>query len=902
MSTNENVIMNTNENVMMNTNELKHLPISPYFGTELWENGTAIPLIDTDGKKIQEISRYFYNNDTNQIISYGIINNTIQYYDTATGEHIIPTLPPYYEISLKDYLEKIKPITQIKVTDKSPEQFLKSIEDFLWPLVEADMNYKQYVFIDKLKDTFSKQLDFNTITTTLNNEQIKTLVLPQDTVSTTPITTIENEIKNNPKLLDLYIVFNFLRSYIDLYHDILNNGISLCENIREHFEETFVKSSNTDAKRIYKEYIKMIIENPSTKIFTSTKNINQSRCHSVLETITDEFIKILHKEGIRWIPKTRQEAFVKSISISNITEFNELIEQLKTDGVNSFFVESANSSIGQKFSYNKFPRSNLSIGEWDAGSGYSKGEQKYLVGPTGDIKIENPELKLFNIYDIIISPDNKTLNIKYNNKNIITIIGGPKKLSVNSLLNTVELSPIRGESTGINLGIGKITESYKQNGVISLKTWTDLIQIAATSASKIAVMKDGSQFKQAIIISDGLCEVTARMYGLGHVIKNEKNIATYYCYDNNSRVLSIAILNIRLKLKATIIKYKDILLKNYIDGWFNQRINYLKFVLSNTIDPALYFVSFIYIDIYEKNKNKALMNIDNIANIELKNLPSTLNDYIESITESTTTLANLFQQFDKFQEAIGYVDRLRSRATIDEYLNAYDTVKQEIINTFKDSDALQLRVLVATTIASSFMKGQRPEHLFISLDTIKKLLIKKLLINNYRINISLNLENVQKNISSGNTNNNKDYLIADYLPRINKAYNQLKSTNSDIANTILNICDVELALIELIKLESKEQVNHYNFGKNVIKKKISYYEYVQRISSINNDLLHKPEKSFSFESIIISVGNRIRNYIGKKNTYLGGNIYKNKTYKNKHQKKQIKYKKITIKKNKKSKK
>lgn len=874
--------MNINENVSP-----RDLPVSPYFGTELWPDGTPIP-VAPDGTLI---SRYFYNNDTNQLISYTTINGYTGYFDTSTNERIIPTLPPYYEITFKDYLEKNKPIRPMEEDIEITEKVLKN---WLAPLYEKDMGYEQNDLIDTIKTEFAKQIDLNSVKTSYNNASIQSLILPQDKVSNTPITTIDIVIENNPALKNLYIVFNFLRSYIDLYHDILDNGLVLCEPVRDHFEKTFISSLQAadPARQIYQDYMNIIIRNPSTKIFTSTNNINQSRCHSALETITDKFIQILHAYGINWIPKTRQEAFVKSISLSNDTEVIELLTQLEKDGVNSFFVESANSSIGKKLTANKFPRSNLSIGEWDAGSGYSKGALTYLVGPTGDIKILNPELKLFNMYDIIISPDNKTLNIKYNDVNIITIGGGPKKLSVNSLLNAIGFPPVRGESTGIDLGLGKITDIFKKVGVISLKTWTDLIQIAATSASKIVPMKGGSTFKQAIVISDGLCEVSARMYGLGHVLKNEKDILTYYCFDNNSRILSESELITRLKLKAIIMQYKDTLLKFYIDGWFNQRIDYLKFVLSNTIDPVLYFVCYIYVGIYEKNRTKALIDIDAIATIEVKNLPSTLNDYIESITQSSTTLANLIQQIDKFQEAIGYVNRLRSRATIDEYLNAYNTVQQEIVNTFKDSSAIELRVLVATTIASSFMKGPGPDHLFTSLDTIKKLLI-----NNHNINLSINNQQLQKNILSGNTNINKEYLTMDYLPRINKVYNELKSTNIDIANNILNICDVELALLELMKLKAVGRIN----ASNMFDKTITYYNYVRRIVSMSGFPLREAIKAFSFAGILNSVGKRIVAYIGKGIYSGGGKQYTNKTYRNKKnmKHKHKKYRKITIKRSKK---
>ena len=70
---------------------------------------------------------------------------------------------------------------------------------------------------------------------------------------------------------------------------------------------------------------------------------------------------------------------------------------------------------------------------------------------------------------------------------------------------------------------------------------------------------------------------------------------------------------------------------------------------------------------------------------------------------------------------------------------------------------------------------------------------------------------------------------------------------------------------------------------NIEDKKISYYNYVKRLSSVKGFPLRTPIKVFSFQSILNNIGNRISAYI-KNNKYIGGNkrkIYKSKTYKKK---------------------
>lgn len=896
------------------------LPVSPYFG-ELLPNG-GIPLqYSPMGEPIIEITRFFYNDTTDQLIQYALLGGVYNYIDPQSNVVAKPTIPPFYEITMKDYLEKRKQISNKK--DEVPFNIKAAIEAWFLPIFEPDMGYEQNDLKDMIKLHFANQIDFNgKLIPTMTANQTATYIadekkkLEKQQKESDEITSLNTSINliNNPILNHIYIVFNFLRSYVDLYHDILIQGSVICEPIRQHFETHMLQSLQDLAKSAYMYYMTQIWKG-ANKIFRISGHINQTNCGIILEELTDKFIELLHQAGIKWIPKTSQESFIKTTILAskenplkatlNNAAVKDLIKELNRNAVNGFYVESAMSDIGQLLTDNGFPRADIEIGKWDAGSGFSKGPLSVSIGPLPranaptNLTLDNQIIRLFNIYDIVISPDNKNLDINVNGITIASISGGPKLLSVNSLLTAANLNPVRGDSPGSKLGIeiagGAALSQQTQCGIVSLKTWTDLIQIVTLSESKkIKEGGVGPNLKIAVVISDALCEITARMYGIGHVIKNTKGILTYNCYDNNARSLDPKEVNIRLELKASIMTNigPDGILTSYINRWFDQRINYLNWVSTITIDPSIYFTSYLYKDIYSKNKENALKELNNIANVDLKNLPSTLNVYIESITQASSTLGSLLEQMDMFDKALSNINELRSRVEKDNYLTAYNAIQTEICRTFKDTDAQELRILVATTIASAIMKKNGPDRFFVSLNSIKQEMI-----NDVSVNISIDKKQINDNIGSGNRYRNKDY-IKGYTTRIKNIYTYLirpDINRVELANDILNICDVELALLELLKLQVRGKQN----AQNAVDRVITYEKYVKRISSSIGFPLRAAIPQFSFNSIRIEVGARIKGYINA-SVYSGGRnkrkYYKKRTIKHKKGLKKIHKKHKTMKK------
>lgn len=549
-------------------------------------------------------------------------------------------------------------------------------------------------------------------------------------------------LKNRMKFVRFIKLYYFYRSYIDLYHDILKYGDIYCKYIYQEFINSkffseYPEYSSEELSKEKEEFEKAI-QNINKTIKTSGNEINQNKCKELLETLVDRFIAELHSIGITWIPKKKEEARVNAYNITQKCELDNLIKLLEHDGIDTFYVESANSSIGKKLVEGKMNLSDIQIGEWDAGSGFKKGNLKILLEQSGGgktkrqqentlrmpptkkakkgekvISINNSTLELFNLFTVIVSKDNKTLSCSYDNLDTeIEIKNGPQKLSVNAILKALGYPPLRSSSsssddekkiTDLQIKIIKndiINSNSTNKGIrispynamlVSLKTWTDLIQIVSLSLSKNIIIDDsGIPFKTACIISDRLCETTARMYGLGHVLLNQTNIITYYNYDINSRQLTKEQIAAKLNMYYTILKHKSYIIE-YIDNWFDEKIVFMKDVINNTTEPRLYFILLLLINSYTKNKGNYikyldLYNIENDITLDiLKQVPNTITKLFENITE-TSLLMGDFQELEiSFSDSLKGLDTLSSRGGIemvDNFLDTYSSIKQIIVNTY----------------------------------------------------------------------------------------------------------------------------------------------------------------------------------------------------------------------------
>lgn len=533
----------------------------------------------------------------------------------------------------------------------------------------------------------------------------------------------------------------FYRSYIDLYHDILKYGDIYCEYIYKQFllsdffeENSILTKQDIDADK--DKFIKKI-EMIKKTIKTSGNEINQNKCKLLLEELTDQFIEYLHTMGIKWIPKKKEEARVMSIDINNQCDIDTLIEVLKDDGVDSFYVESANSGIGKKLANitgkdsvtDRLDLTDIQIGSWNAGSGFSKGVLKYFIEQSGggaskkrkreennneilkdtkrqkvtkkQLRIQNKEVELFNLFRIIISNNNKKLINKYQDK-YITIDNGPDKLSVNAILKALGHPPIRSSAgTKEEKNIKKLQVKTDEGGnnvkitpynamLVSLKTWTDLVQIITLSKSKNIVEQNTSKnFKTAVIISDRLCETTARMYGLGHVLLNQSNVLTYYNYDINSRKLSKDEIMSKIEMFNTIKHNKNKII-TYLDKWFDEKINFLVDVINNTTDSKLYFITLLLSKSYIKRKENYKQYLDIYENtIEitidiLKQVPYTIDKLLENITETSLLMGEFQELIELFSLSLKGLDNLKPRSStlVNDFLDTYNSIKQLIVNTY----------------------------------------------------------------------------------------------------------------------------------------------------------------------------------------------------------------------------
>ena len=528
----------------------------------------------------------------------------------------------------------------------------------------------------------------------------------QEKIAATPALSLIDTISTRGQpIRDRFETIRFIRSYIDLYHDIEDYAREYCPHLKAEFEGTI-----TPAERVFLDSQIAIIDR---NIISKSGKINQEKCRQEIERITDLFVADLHIGGINTIPKTKESALVLSASIDNKKDIQSLIDTIKADGVMGFYVESINNDIGQILYKRGIELCNLVIGEWDAGSGFSGKSIKPLpvplqFGPAVNniakkhINLPNTAINMFGLFNVTVDNTNDILTTSYGPR--IFTINPRQKLSVNRLLSTTNDELIRGsDDTSVEkiktkpIEINDKSDIIDRAALISLKTWTDLIQIESMSKlmnTQNYIKRNGGRntenpLKVLTVIYDGLCETTARMYGIGHVLKCQGKIVRYYNYNINSRELSEGQVKNRLQHTLFIYNNKQ-LLKDYLKLWFQQRIESLAAINANTYDPILFFVSKLFISKYSTALVKATTLIDSvvikdITSADIKLMPESLDTYIESISSSASLLAELLEMVSKFNETFRKYDELGARAKKGEFLDAYDAIQRLIVATFGET-------------------------------------------------------------------------------------------------------------------------------------------------------------------------------------------------------------------------
>jgi hypothetical protein len=225
--------------------------------------------------------------------------------------------------------------------------------------------------------------------------------------------------------------------------------------------------------------------------------------------------------------------------------------------------------------------------------------------------------------------------------------------------------------------------------LVSLKTWTDLIQILSISKSK--------PYKCAVVISDALCETTARMYGLGHVLRNQGNILTYYSYDTNSRSLTQQQIEARLDTYLKLV-YDKTSITQYIEKWFDEKIQYFGDIHTQIKDMKLYFISRLAIQLYQDAKKDALLYLESLPSKDtlsaeisvsvLEGVPESMEMYLENITQSASLLSEINSLELQFTEVFSGLNNLQSRSPIDIFVGLYESIKQLFVNVFTSEEDL----------------------------------------------------------------------------------------------------------------------------------------------------------------------------------------------------------------------
>jgi hypothetical protein len=572
-------------------------------------------------------------------------------------------------------------------------------------------NGKLTTITDLIETTFGKHFNLNKAFA----EAIKETDIGSEKVSKSG--TLRSTLDTIPQVLGkTFEVFRFLRSYIDLYHDIETYAKEYCDMFKNAFKRNLTEQTDKDLLDVQ---IRII----DTTIFSKSGKINQEKCRQEIERITDVFTDLLHTRGFTTIPKTKESALVMSASVDNKKDVDKLLKKINADGVNYFFVESINNSIGDSL-LSEITVCNLTIGDWDAGSGFTGKKKKIVpeqIGPAKlapTLSIENIDIKMFDLVDVSVSNTNDLITVNYGKGK--SFIVPRQKLSVNKLLTRTNGVQIRGTEhtdSGSIITVAQVepyNPSEDRAALICLKTWTDLIQIETISKTmnpKYTV--DGNPVKILTVIYDGLCETSARMYGLGHVLKTQGNIVSYYSYNIHSRSLDPPAQIKRLKLKAFIYRFKDINIITYIRVWFSHKIIFLRDINNEIYDPVLFFVSKLFEEKYRTAYYKSINMINTISTTDIKSLPDTIDDYILSITSSSPLLAELLEMISKFNSVFAVYNGMGSRVKTEIFINAYDTIQRLIVATVgnnqvgpeADAEAASKKAVFAARVISGAGAG-----------------------------------------------------------------------------------------------------------------------------------------------------------------------------------------------------
>lgn len=850
--------------------------------------------------------RYFYKEaEAEEVSKSGLIDDSpeililsgfkspddpVKFINPITGiEYDKLPIGTYYIEESKEELDerksRLEPIKDTTITTK--DQLTALIGQI--PQKTIELFTKQEI-LKQIEDDFGKHISFNldfinnairAITITGIQEEGVTLRSHNNQITTNlPNSVARGELNRRFKLV------SFIRSYIDLYHDITKLGDAYCPKLYE----IFYNSLTNDADKTYlRNKINSYQIGGPNSIFTSSGEVSQTKCKVQIEKLADEYIEFCHNREIKTNPKEKENALVISASMDNEKEINELIDTLIKDGVTGYYVESANNDIGETL----FTKSiiggkpqlkiyNLSLGDWDAGSGFS-GNKLKNPKPTAQDRVEisfgsdNPILDLFGLINVSVNEKNNELTATFK-EYTDTISGGTvypekiikvtprQKFAVNSVTKATNDMILRGVSTTTQnekevkpiKTDPKITinSSFQERAsLISLKTWTDLIQIVIISK----LMSQSKNNKILTVIYDQLCETTARIYGLGHVLRTEGKVVTYYNYNINSRKLTKELREAKTKLK-TYISNNISLLQTYLQNWFNLRINSLDTIKRSYYEPVLYFVSELFMEKYTTAQTKSIVLLNNISQTDIKLIPKSLDDYIEAISSSATLLGELFDTNSKFEIAIQRIEAVGTRGNRDIFLDAYDFVKQQIVNTFSTANAIKLRAMIASTFAYVFLKYYAYDRCLSKIESVKQEVIKTIMPRVPAPNITTNY-----GISSAVVNR-----IAMYKnTNIEKSLSAIRAIpEGELIDILQGISDIQIACQYLLK-------------------KSGYRDYIV-ISSVNRTNINP---AFAFSTIVDEVQREIQRHInagrffgGKKSARLS------RTYKRKHNKRKT-YKK-----------
>jgi hypothetical protein len=552
------------------------------------------------------------------------------------------------------------------------------------------------------------------------------------------------------------IKYGIIRSTIDFFHDFVKIAVIVFNEFKTTLKSQYGEN--------YGGYVTdILLDNIRNTVTTEGGNVSQTACKNLW---TNYAIQFRTELSISFFPIS-EFGNVGSSEIMMVDDnekyiispnFLSICEKLRSLGIEYFYIEAQNTSLGTKLVQNGFGMVISEISKRDAAPGYSLKKaiaeglrpenfvwsyRQYL--PT---HLDNyPKVDKINNNNYIITNGPNSLISKYlgignivanalpnGTENITSMIhndlqiyaetpakGKTEEFGLNALIETVNklygvsLEQLRGTKNANRIMQIQNRSTNKNNAencilTMALKTYTDFCQAADIEDLKsegIKTVACSSDFLAARTFSDFFATPTIYV-GINQV--------TVTCSD--TRFGSISNDEIQLKLNVfNKLIHPDyaIIFKKCIERFLKTEKEYIEDQKRTSLNAAIYYgCKSLLLEIEQTyvNANNTIDSIvskvgyfnslDRQGQIEfLKQFPNHISVYITNLCNYKLSSHTFMESYNNFSSVLFSIMSITGRIKLDAYLDIFYKVEQQLINSLpKDTPIAELDNHLISTYAT----------------------------------------------------------------------------------------------------------------------------------------------------------------------------------------------------------